>query len=290
MVRRISGASHTISEGVELRSPLNVEGSVGRISIIIPAYNEEERIIGRIQSLTRYFDKVIGEYELLVITDGCTDGTPKIVSEYANDNPKVRLFDFPERLGKGGAIIEGFKLVRGDIIAITDADNSVPPEEIFKLVREAEDHDVVIGSRYTRGSKLPVRETFLRYFLGRSFNALTKLMFWRLRKVNDTQCGAKVLKRSVVKEILGDLFITGFAIDVNLIYSAMRMGFKVKEVGITYTHVEHGSKVSKSLVKLMVGMLFSLIKLRLYYSRFRPILDTKTMRKTSNFLWKLTKA
>jgi glycosyltransferase involved in cell wall biosynthesis len=290
MVVRISGASHAISEGVELRSPLNVEGSVGRISIIIPAYNEEKRIIGRIQSLTRYFDRVVGEYELLVITDGCTDKTPKIVSEYANDNPKVRLFNFPERLGKGGAIIEGFKLVRGGIIAITDADNSVPPEEIFKLVREAEDHDVVIGSRYTRDSKLPVRETFLRYFLGRSFNALTKLMFWRLRKVNDTQCGAKVLKRSVVKEILGDLFITGFAIDVNLIYSAMRMGFKVKEVGITYTHVEHGSKVSKSLVKLMVGMLFSLIKLRLYYSRFRPILDTKTMRKTSNFLWKLTKA
>jgi glycosyltransferase involved in cell wall biosynthesis len=290
MVRRISGASHAISKGVELRSPLNVEGLVGRISIVIPAYNEEKRIISRIQSLTRYFDKVIGEYELLVITDGCTDGTPKIVSEYANDNPKVRLFDFPERLGKGGAIIEGFKLVRGNIIAITDADNSVPPEEIFKLVREAEDHDVVIGSRYTRGSKLPVRETFLRYFLGRSFNALTKLMFWRLRGINDTQCGAKVLKRSVVKEILGDLFITGFAIDVNLIYSAMRRGFKVKEVGITYTHVEHESKVSKSLVKLMMGMLFSLIKLRLYYSRFRPILDTKTMRSISNFLWKLTKA
>jgi hypothetical protein len=148
----------------------------------------------------------------------------------------------------------------------------------------------VIGSRYTRGSKLLVRETFLRYFLGRSFNALTKLMFWRLRGINDTQCGAKVLKKHVVKGVLGDLFITGFAIDVNLIYSAMRKKFKVKEVGITYAHVERESKVSKSLVKLMMGMLFSLIKLRLYYSRFRPILDTKTMRNISNFLWKLTKA
>jgi hypothetical protein len=165
-----------------------------------------------------------------------------------------------------------------------------PPEELSKLVREAEAQDMVIGSRYVRGSRLPTREPFLRYFLGRSFNALVKLMFWRMRGINDTQCGAKVLKRCVVDEILGDLFITGFAVDVNLIYSAMRRGFKVKEVGITYTHVEHESKVSKALAKLVLGMFFSLVKLRVYYSRLRPILGTKAMGKFSSFLWSLTKA
>ncbi|WP_161969735.1 glycosyltransferase [Candidatus Methanodesulfokora washburnensis] len=260
------------------------------LSLVIPAYNEEKRITTRIQNLIKYFDRALGEYELLVIADGCTDKTPDAVSEYTNNNPRVRLFVFPERLGKGGAIIEGFKLAKGDAIVIADADDSVPPEEILKLVREAEDQDVVIGSRYTRDSKLPMREPFLRYFLGRSFNALTKLMFWRLRGIADTQCGAKVVKRYVADKILGDLFITGFAIDVNLIYSAMRRGFKVKEVGITYTHIEHESKVSKALAKLVLGMFFSLIKLRLYYSRFRPVLDTKTMRKISSFLWNLTKA
>jgi glycosyltransferase involved in cell wall biosynthesis len=262
-----------------------------KLSLVIPAYNEEKRIIGRIQDLVRYFDRALGEYELLVIADGCMDKTPKVVSEYVNNNdPKVRLLVFPERLGKGGAIIEGFKLAKGDAIAITDADDSVPPEELFKLVREAEDQDVVIGSRYMRDSKLLARESFLRYFLGRSFNALTKLMFWRLKGINDTQCGAKILKRCVVDKILGDLFITGFAVDVNLIYSAIRKGFKVKEVGITYTHIEQESKVSKALAKLVLGMFFSLIKLRVYYSRFRPILYTKVMRKISNFLWNLTKA
>jgi glycosyltransferase involved in cell wall biosynthesis len=260
------------------------------LSIVIPAYNEEKRIIGRIQSLVRYFDRALGEYELLVIADGSTDKTPEVISEYVNNNPKVRLFDFPERLGKGGAIIEGFKLAKGDTIAITDADDSVPPKELFKLVREAEDEDVVIGSRYMRDSKLLMREPFLRYFLGRSFNALTKLMFWRLKGITDTQCGAKVLKRYVIDKILGDLFITGFTVDVNLIYSAMRRGFKVKEVGITYTHIEYESKVSKALAKLVLGMFFSLIKLRVYYSRFRPILYAKAVRKISNFLWNLTKA
>jgi glycosyltransferase involved in cell wall biosynthesis len=261
-----------------------------KITIIIPAYNEEKRIASRIQNLIRYFDKALGEYELLVITDGCTDKTPKVVSEYANLYSKVRLFNFSERLGKGGAIIKGLKLAKGDMIVITDADDSVPPQEIFKLVKNVENYDMVIGSRYTKDSKLPVREPFLRYFLGRSFNALVKLMFWRFRGINDTQCGAKVLRRYVVDEILEDLFITGFAIDVNLIYSVIRRRFKVKEVGITYMHVEHESKVSKVLTKLMLGMFFSLIKLRLYYSRFKAILDTKAMKEISGFLWKLTKA
>ena len=268
----------------------SVRAEALKVSVIIPAYNEEKRIINRIQSLVKYFDKTLKEYELLIIADGCTDKTPKVVSKYANENPKVRLLNFQERLGKGGAIIEGFKLASGDMIVVTDADDSVPPEELSRLVREAEAQDMVIGSRYVKGSRLPTRETFLRYFLGRSFNAFVKLMFWRMRGINDTQCGAKVLKRYVVDEILRDLFITGFAIDVNLIYSAMRRGFKVKEVGIAYTHVEHESKVSKALFKLVLGMFFSLVKLRVYYSRLRPILGAKAMGKVSSFLWSLTKA
>jgi glycosyltransferase involved in cell wall biosynthesis len=260
------------------------------LSLIIPAYNEEKRILPRIQNMLRYFDGALEDYELLIIADGCTDKTPTVVSEYWNNNSKVKLLSFPERLGKGGAIIEGIKRAEGDTIVITDADDSVSPQELLKLVRDAEGWDVVIGSRYMRDSRQPTREPFLRYFLGRSFNALVKLMFWRLRGIADTQCGAKVLKRYVADKILEDLSITGFAVDVNLIYSAMRRGFKVKEVGIAYTHVEYESKVSKALAKLVLGMFYSLVKLRVNYSRFRSILDTNAMRKISSFLWRLTKA
>jgi glycosyltransferase involved in cell wall biosynthesis len=107
------------------------------LSLIVPAYNEEKRILSRIQSLVRYFDTVLGGYELLVIADGCTDKTPGAVSKYANDNHKVRLLVFSKRLGKGGALMEGLKEARGDIIVITDADDSVKPEELLKLIREA---------------------------------------------------------------------------------------------------------------------------------------------------------
>jgi glycosyltransferase involved in cell wall biosynthesis len=258
-------------------------------SLIIPAYNEEKRIADKIQSLIKHFDGAFEEYELIIIADGCTDGTPEIVSKYVNDNSKIKLLIFPERLGKGGAIIEGLKEAKGNVIVITDADNSVAPKELLNLIRESNEYDMVIGSRYMRDSKLLAKEPLLRYLLGRSFNALTKLMFWGMKKYNDTQCGAKVLKKHVAEEILGELFITGFAIDVNLIYSAVRRGFKVKEVPITYTHMERGSKISRALTKVVIGMFFSLIKLRLYYSRFRFILNTNIMKKISSALWKLTK-
>lgn len=258
--------------------------------MVIPAYNEEERIVERLRSLTDYFEKSSESYELIVIADGCTDKTPELVSKFAEDNHRVRLLVFPERLGKGGAMVEGMKEARGDVVVIADADESVPPRELFKLVVETRDHDVVIGSRYSKDSRLLVREPFPRYFLGRGFNALVKFMFWRLRGINDTQCGAKALKRQVAESISRELFITGFAVDVNLLYSATRRGFRVKEVGVEYRHVERGSKVSGALVKLMLGMFFSLVKLRLYYSRLRPILDARIMKRLSALLWRLTKA
>lgn len=261
-----------------------------RVSIIIPAYNEEKRIGNRLQILTEYFSKVMIGYELLVAMDGCTDRTPQIVSLYMKKNNHVKSIYSPKRLGKGGALIEAFRSAEGDIFLITDADNSTSPKALLKLAKEAEYHDLVIGSRYVKSAKLPMGVPFVRFFLGRSFNAIMKLMFWRLRKINDTQCGAKAIRRSVLEKIKEDLFITGFAIDVNLVYSAMRKGFRVKEVGIAWTHIEHGSKVSNALVKLIIGMSFSLVKLRLYYSRFRPLLNTMIIKKFSTFIWNLTKA
>ena len=262
-----------------------------KLSVVIPAYNEEGRISSRLKSITEYFNKVRGDfdYELLVVMDGCTDDTPRLVSTYAGDC-SVKPLLFPERLGKGGALIEGLKHGNGDVFLMADADDSVPAEDLLMLAKEAEEHGFAIGSRYVEGSRVLLGESFARFFLGRAFNAIVRLMFWRLRRIKDTQCGSKAISRSVLEKVRGDLFIVGFAFDVNLIYSAMRHGFKVEEVGITWRHVERGSKASKALAKLALGMFFSLIKLRLYYSRFKCILDTSAMKRLSNILWKITKA
>lgn len=274
---------------VELKESRDVTHT--KVSVVLPAYNEEKRIGARLQNLDIYFDKVMGkDFELLVVIDGCTDNTPQIVSQYMSCNNNIAVIHFPNRLGKGGALIEAFKFTKGDVVLLTDADDSTSPSELFKLIKATEDCDLAIGSRYVRGSRLPVEEPFMRFFLGRSFNAIVKLMFWKLKKINDTQCGAKAIRKNILERIREALFITGFAMDVNLIYSTMRGGFKVKEVGITWEHMEYESKVSTALIKLVLGMFFSLIRLRLYYSRFCPVLNTIAMTSLSTFLWNLTKA
>ncbi|MEM3666740.1 MAG: glycosyltransferase [Candidatus Bathyarchaeia archaeon] len=264
-----------------------------KLSVIIPAYNEEDRIIHRLLSINRTFSNTLGNnYEVIVVMDGCTDNTVKLVSAFikALDGLNVVALSFSKRLGKGGAIIKGLERASGENIIITDADDSVQPEDLLNLAKHLDNSEVVIGSRYVKDAKVLVKETFLRFLLGRAFNAFVKLFFWRLRAINDTQCGAKAIRKHAFSTIKDELIVAGFAFDINLIYSTVRRGFKVKEVGITWRHVEKSSKVSKALLKLIIGMFFSLVRLRLYYSKFRPILLKRPMKRLSTYLFNLTKA
>jgi len=269
------------SENLQAREPT--------ISIIIPAYNEEKRVGQTLQKLLGYLSENFHEpYEILVVMDGCTDDTPSMVNQIARENGNIISVYFPKRLGKGGALIEAFKRAKSDILLFTDADLSIPPGDLHKIADFAKRYDLVIGSRYTRGSKVLAREPLIRLLLSRCFNLVSKMFFWRLKRISDTQCGAKAIRKRVFQKIQGDLFITGFAFDVNLIYSALRHGFRVKETGVTWLHKESGSKISGKLLKLILAMFFSTVKLRIYYSRFRAILDKKLMETLSTFVWKLT--
>ena len=157
---------------------------------------------------------------------------------------------YPLRLGKGGAIVEALNCASGEILVITDADDSVTPEDLLKLVEETKTCDLAVGSRYSRDSQLVIREPFLRYLLGRGFNVWAKLIFWKLKGLSDTQCGAKAVRADAIARVRNDLFITGFAFDVNLIVSLIEAGFKIAEVPVPLSHCEFESKVSKNLVNL----------------------------------------
>jgi len=237
--------------------------------IIIPAYNEENRIEKTFRSIRETFH----DSKIVVVMDGCTDKTYEIVSGLADQ--RVILLVYERRLGKGGAIMQGLKNGNGSVIALLDADGATSPRELQKLIREVGQYDLVFGSRYLKDSKILANEPLSRVFLSRIFNALIKIMFWSMKGIMDTQCGAKVFKGSIIEKIKKDLFITDFAFDVNFIYSALRHGFRVKELGITWKHVEDNSKVSTDSFKLSLKMFLSLIRLRLYYSKFKGIIDTK---------------
>mgnify|MGYP000167909601 CR=1 FL=1 len=171
------------------------------VSIVIPAYNEIARIGRTIQALIAFFDKENVSYDLIVVMDGCTDGTTEFVLNMAKQYKQLVPLVYPNRLGKGGALIRGSEYARGSYLLFLDADCPTPPEDLYRLIKKAKMYDVVIGSRYLKNSKVIVKEPPLRILLSRAFNLLVRLMFRELRGIRDTQCGVKVLRRKVMQQL-----------------------------------------------------------------------------------------
>ncbi len=233
------------------------------ISIVIPAYNEARRIERTLKALLSYINDR-DDVEIIIVMDGCTDETPNIVMRFARSDPRVIPLVFGKRLGKGGALLKGFEVARGNVLILCDADMPTNPEELMRLANMIDDHDMVIGSRYVKGAKLIKRPTLMRFFLSRAFNVLVRLLFPSLKDFRDTQCGLKAVRKGLIEIIKDSLVITNFAFDVNLLYSAVKAGANIKELGVYWRHVELGSILSSELVKAIVEMWLSLLKLRIY--------------------------
>lgn len=256
-------------------------------SIVIPAFNEEQRILKTLFEWKKFLDTFFDEnYEILVIMDGCTDRTPNIVINFAKENKSVIPIIYPKRLGKGKALHMAFNKAKGDFIFFTDADASLPVNEFLKFVRALKVSDIAIGCRYWRGSTFKSTVQTHRLILSRTFNALLKMLFKPLKGIPDTQCGAKALHRKVFLAIKDELFISDFAFDVNLIYSALRKGFTLTNVYVNWIHHEDYSKVSGAYLNIALKMLISILMLRIYYSRFRKLLYSRHLRVLLKFLYR----
>ena len=135
-------------EAVEHRHTGNVERSNPKLSLIIPAFNEEKRIEGTILSYLEYFSSEQNNFEIIVEMDGCTDGTEEVVRKLAKKYANIIPIKFERRLGKGGGIVRGFQNAKGDIVGFVDADGSIKPEEFEKLLIELENgYSGTIASR-----------------------------------------------------------------------------------------------------------------------------------------------
>ena len=224
-----------------------------KISIVIPAYNEENRIKTVLSKYSNHFQ----DYEIIVVCDGI-DNTLNIVKEASERYPEIKLLNFKKRLGKGGAIIEGFKAAKGDRIGFVDADESVEPVDVKRMFDALSDVDGVIASRRLKDSKILVKPPLKRRFASMIFNIVVRIIF--RFPFCDTQCGAKVFKKEVIKDILDELKTKGFEFDVELLWMLKKKGYKVVEFPITWKHSE-GSSFSLSNAP---KMFFSLLKVRLW--------------------------
>ena len=162
------------------------------LSIIIPAYNEEERIP---KTLNSYLDYLKGKinFEILVIINGCTDNTLGVVKKIAQKNKEVKYVDIGKVASKGIAVTEGFKLADSELIGFVDADLATPPNAFYDLVQNIENYDAVIASRWMKNSKINKSQPLTRIIAGRSFNILVNLLF--NLKLKDTQHYVQMLCR-----------------------------------------------------------------------------------------------
>jgi glycosyltransferase involved in cell wall biosynthesis len=203
------------------------------ISIVIPAWNEEDRLA---RTLERYLPalEARGEpFEVIVVVDGVRDRTAEVAAQYASRHVRVLLF--PNKLGKGGAVLAGIKVSRFEYVGYLDADGPISPQEMYGLVDYlVGDVDCVVASRWVRGASGRTAEPLLNRIAGRGWNVLTRaLLFLPLR---DTQAGAKFFKGPVVRSLLRSVTLTNRAFDVDLLYHVRKEGGQVKEVPVQWVH------------------------------------------------------
>ncbi len=219
------------------------------LSIIIPCYNEEKRIGETIDIIKKYFGDNKQEIELLVVDDGSTDNTVRIVRGRG-----VKIIICGLNRGKGFAVRVGVLTAKGDWVLFCDADLSTPIETVEQMFGVGA--EVVIGSRNVVGSKIFVRQPLVRSFLGKLFPKLVN--FFLLPDIKDTQCGFKLFSKRAVQDIFWEQKIDGFGFDVEVLCIARRKGYKVVEVPVSW----YNSDSSKfNIVTDSPKMFFDLTKL-----------------------------
>jgi len=235
--------------------------------LLIPAYNEAERIGPVLREFAQYFQREFpNRFQLVVVLNGCRDNTLNVVQSVAKEFSSIQALNFPDPIGKGGALIEGLKLASlADLIGYVDADGATSPEAFHGLLKKLDDTgaDCAIGSRWLPESVLHQTQTQLRRFISRCFHYIVESFFWMGLK--DTQCPAKVARRDAVQAIHGELRIADLSFDVNFICALKRAGFRIVEIPIEWTD-KIGSKVTQSLVRSSFVMFLSVLRLRLFYS------------------------
>lgn len=237
---------------------------MNKISIVIPAHNEEKRIGKTLDEYLNFFRRVREQgldFEIVVALNACSDRTLEIVK--SKKAKEVFILDL-KRPGKGFAVIEGFKdsLKRNaDVIGFVDADAATSPAAFYHLMMHLLNNDGAIASRYVPGAIMRPKPTLQRMLVSRAYNAVIRGMF--LLSFRDTQCGAKIFRREAIKSIVDNMIMTKWAFDLELLFRAKKSGFRLVEVPTIWSDKEY-SKINAMTAGPI--MLLGIIRLRLLHS------------------------
>lgn len=228
---------------------------MNEISVIIPAYNEQKIINKNIRSVFSYLEKNFNKFELIVVSDGSTDGTIAEVEKI--NEPVIHTIEYFPNRGKGFAVRTGVLSAKHDYVLFMDADLSTPIEEISSLQKYATQYDIVIASRAMTDSKIKNPQLFFRRLFGLFGKKIIGL--FAVRGIKDTQCGFKLFKKDIARKLFEKQKINRWGFDFEIMFLAQKFGYCIKEVPVVwYARIE-----SKLKFKDYITTLFELISLRL---------------------------
>ena len=222
-----------------------------KLSVVIPCFNEEHKIANTVDQIKTYLNKLQIDFEIIVVNDGSHDNTVQKVNSL-----DVLLVDYTDNKGKGYAVKKGVEKSSGDYILFIDADHTISIDHIDHFLTSMANSDVVIASKYMGKAS---HVSFLRKMLGKTFAAFRKMITGLNYK--DTQCGFKLFKVEVAKDLFSKLSVYGWCFDVEILILAKKSNYQVIELPVNLDKTIGGSQIH--LVSSSIKMLVDLIKIRL---------------------------
>lgn len=221
------------------------------LSVVVPAYNESERLPLTLLDMDRYLSASGFSYEILVVDDGSTDNTVEIVNKMAETIPNLSLISNEKNMGKGAAVRRGMLAVSGEYRLFSDADNSTSLEEFAKTQPFFEEnYEVVVGSRALKDAILVPAQPALRRILGRIGNLVIQAT--NVPGIWDTQCGFKAFTAESAKRIFSLSRVNGWGFDIEVLALARSLGYRIKEVPVRWVNDASSRVGASSYLKVLL--------------------------------------
>ena len=203
------------------------------LSVIIPAYNEEKRLPGTLDSIAEYIKSMKKEVEVIVVVDGSRDNTKQVAESYKDKIAGLRVLDYGDNRGKGFAVKTGMLEAKGEYVLFMDADNATPLSEVEKLWPFVSGYEIVIGSRHLKDSNVVIKQPWYRILISRLGNFVIQALI--IKDIKDTQCGFKLFTCKAAQEIFSRQQIDRWGFDMEILSIAQKvLGYKIKEVPVSW--------------------------------------------------------
>lgn len=231
------------------------------LSVVIPLFNEESRIINSLPKTILYLEESIKDYEIILVDDGSTDQTLQVIEKFKNDHFKILKNE--KNYGKGYSIKKGILAANFSLILFSDADFSTPIEELDKFLTYLDQYDIIIGSRGMKDSQISIHQPFFKEWLGRLGNKSIQILL--LPGIADTQCGFKLFKKKA-SIVFTKQTIWRWGFDFEILWLARQMGFKIKEIPVLWKNDQRSKVKSLDYLKTLGELLK--IKYKILFNQY----------------------